>query len=241
MGIQSEVLNKTTKSNLQQSKSIHKTKNNAETFESHTLGIGLNRFSSVKNCFKNTMKFFISLPTLLALSELHTVASKSACEPNPCPHQHIYHCCELEKPIIFGGGRIKKWHNCISKTKTCPLPIVDCTWGPWGTWSACSKTCGGGTRTQTRIKSVVEANGGDCIGKNQQEETCNQEKCQTCDDDILTQNEEKIDCGGVCPACPEEVPQDVCKNYNGIPHKRRPVCCHKKCPECGGQKLEESL
>jgi len=41
-------LNKTTKSNLQQSKSIHKTKNNAETFESHTLGIGLNRFSSVK-------------------------------------------------------------------------------------------------------------------------------------------------------------------------------------------------
>merc|ERR1712212_552055 len=77
MGIQSEVLNKTTKSNLQQSKSIHKTKNNAETFESHTLGIGLNRFSSVKNCFKNTMKFFISLPTLLALSQLHTVASKS--------------------------------------------------------------------------------------------------------------------------------------------------------------------
>ena len=55
---------------------------------------------------------------------------------------------------------------------------VDCTWGPWGTWSACSKTCGGGTRTQTRIKSVVEANGGDCIGKNQQEETCNQEKCR---------------------------------------------------------------
>ena len=55
---------------------------------------------------------------------------------------------------------------------------VDCTWGPWGSWSACSKTCGGGTRTQTRIKSVVEANGGDCIGKNQQEETCNQEKCR---------------------------------------------------------------
>ena len=53
------MLNKTTKSNLQQSKSIHKTKNNAETFESHTLGIGLNRFSSVKNCFTNTMKFFI--------------------------------------------------------------------------------------------------------------------------------------------------------------------------------------
>merc|ERR1712212_341674 len=126
-------------------------------------------------------------------------------------------------------------YNCISKTETCPLPKVDCTWGPWGSWSACSKTCGGGTRTQTRIKSVVEANGGDCIGKNQQEETCNQEKCQTCDDDILNQNEEKIDCGGSCPACPEEVPQDVCKNYNGIPHKRRPVCCHKKCPECGGK------
>merc|ERR1712212_263973 len=134
-----------------------------------------------------------------------------------------------------GGG-----FNCVGpaeETTSCNNGEcgVDCTWGPWGSWSACSKTCGGGTRTQTRIKSVVEANGGACIGKNQQEETCNQEKCQTCDDDILNQNEEKIDCGGVCPACPEEVPQDVCKNYNGIPHKRRPVCCHKKCPECGGK------
>jgi len=34
---------------------------------------------------------------------------------------------------------------------------------------------------------------------------------------------------------PEEVPQDVCKNHNGIPHKSKPVCCHNKCPECGGK------
>ena len=33
----------------------------------------------------------------------------------------------------------------------------------------------------------------------------------------------------------EEVPQDVCKNHNGIPHKSKPVCCHNKCPECGGK------
>ena len=88
---------------------------------------------------------------------------------------------------------------------------------------------------------------------------------ETCEDSILNQDEEKTDCGGSCPACPgsytracclnvfpirpinsilnsiwylsivEEVPQDVCKNYNGIPHRKRPVCCHKKCPECGGK------
>ena len=33
----------------------------------------------------------------------------------------------------------------------------------------------------------------------------------------------------------EEGPKGVCKNYNGIPHSFRPVCCHKKCPECGGK------
>ena len=33
----------------------------------------------------------------------------------------------------------------------------------------------------------------------------------------------------------EEKPKDVCKNYNGIPHSSRPVCCHKKCPNCGGK------
>ena len=33
----------------------------------------------------------------------------------------------------------------------------------------------------------------------------------------------------------EEDPQDVCKNYNGILHSSRRVCCHKKCPECGGK------
>merc|ERR1712212_1443083 len=115
MGIQSEVLNKTTKSNLQQSKSIHKTKNNAGTFESHTLGIGLNRSSSVRNYFTNTMKFFISLPTLLALSELHTVASSSVCEPNPCnPGQE---CCELEIPIVL--GKVDKGYTCAF---TCEPP-----------------------------------------------------------------------------------------------------------------------
>merc|ERR1712126_490417 len=32
-----------------------------------------------------------------------------------------------------------------------------------------------------------------------------------------------------------EGPQDVCKKYDGIPHKSKPVCCHKSCPNCGGK------
>ena len=30
-------------------------------------------------------------------------------------------------------------------------------------------------------------------------------------------------------------PQDVCKKYDGIPHKSKSVCCHKNCPNCGGK------
>ena len=41
---------------------------------------------------------------------------------------------------------------------------VDCEWGAWTTWGACSKTCGIGEATKTRTKNTVEANGGSCSG-----------------------------------------------------------------------------
>ena len=39
----------------------------------------------------------------------------------------------------------------------------------------------------------------------------------------------------------EEVPKDVCRKYNGIPHnKSKPVCCNKDCPKCGGARCGKS-
>ena len=55
--------------------------------------------------------------------------------------------------------------------------LVDCTWATWNSWSACNKSCGGGTRTKSRTKSVTEANGGTCSGTLTKTEACNDQDC----------------------------------------------------------------
>ena len=54
---------------------------------------------------------------------------------------------------------------------------VDCTWTSWKSWSACTKSCGGGTRTKGRIKSVTETYGGTCKGNATETQFCNEQKC----------------------------------------------------------------
>ena len=41
----------------------------------------------------------------------------------------------------------------------------------------CSKTCGTGTRNDTRTKVVVEANGGTCNGQSSKIVECNTQEC----------------------------------------------------------------
>ena len=55
---------------------------------------------------------------------------------------------------------------------------VDCQWSPW-TLGSCSKTCGVGTRTNTRAKLTVERNGGTCSGFATMTESCNNADCRT--------------------------------------------------------------
>ena len=58
--------------------------------------------------------------------------------------------------------------------------LVDCQWNSWGSWKSCSVSCGGGSRTRTRTKSVVAKNGGiDCPGDHQESQDCNTNSCQT--------------------------------------------------------------
>ena len=59
------------------------------------------------------------------------------------------------------------------KTQECP---IDCEWNDW-TLGECSQTCGNGTRTDTRTKAIVEANGGNCTGESTKIEKCNLQQC----------------------------------------------------------------
>ena len=55
---------------------------------------------------------------------------------------------------------------------------VDCVWGDYGKWSACSKSCGGGEKTRSRAKATEKVNGGnECLGEATQTETCNTALC----------------------------------------------------------------
>ena len=59
-------------------------------------------------------------------------------------------------------------------------PPVDCAWGGYGAWSACSVTCGGGQQSRTRSKTVVESNGGVCPGGSVEVQSCNTHSCGVC-------------------------------------------------------------
>ena len=60
------------------------------------------------------------------------------------------------------------------------LIAVDGAWGDWSPWSYCSKTCGGGERTRTRLcNSPSPSEGGaDCLGEDSELLGCNTEPCK---------------------------------------------------------------
>ena len=54
--------------------------------------------------------------------------------------------------------------------------LVDCEWSEWEI-GRCSKTCGRGTRTNSRYKEVEEEDGGECRGRSYKKESCNRKDC----------------------------------------------------------------
>ena len=53
---------------------------------------------------------------------------------------------------------------------------IDCQWDEW-VYGECSKICGNGTRTNTRVKLIDEENGGTCDGNLTEIEECNTNSC----------------------------------------------------------------
>jgi hypothetical protein len=54
----------------------------------------------------------------------------------------------------------------------------DCQWAPLAEWTPCSKSCGSGTQTRSRIKLQTALNGGkECAGLATFERACNTQPC----------------------------------------------------------------
>ena len=59
----------------------------------------------------------------------------------------------------------------------CIYDKVNCEWGDWNIGD-CSKTCGEGTRTNTRVPDILAEHGGvECDGEASIEEECNIQNC----------------------------------------------------------------
>ena len=58
--------------------------------------------------------------------------------------------------------------------------VVNGGWSDFGKWSECSVTCGEGIRERTRTcTNPAPAHGGlDCVGDNNEKESCNMQACK---------------------------------------------------------------
>ncbi|XP_060582796.1 semaphorin-5A-like [Ruditapes philippinarum] len=74
-------------------------------------------------------------------------------------------------------------HNSTHIKMILPLTFktVDGSWGNWLDWGACSVTCGGGTRSRSRLcNNPSPSNGGEhCQGSNVNNQNCNSNECKT--------------------------------------------------------------
>ncbi|XP_006888295.1 PREDICTED: A disintegrin and metalloproteinase with thrombospondin motifs 20-like [Elephantulus edwardii] len=89
----------------------------------------------------------------------------------------ITHHMPLADGTICGVGMHCYHGLCVNKEMdTRP---VDGDWGPWGPFSSCSRTCGGGIRSASRICNRPEPkNGGKyCVGLKTKYQSCNTDPC----------------------------------------------------------------
>ncbi|XP_021098765.1 A disintegrin and metalloproteinase with thrombospondin motifs 20 isoform X2 [Heterocephalus glaber] len=90
-------------------------------------------------------------------------------------------CRTQHMPLADGtscGPGMHCYHGlCVNKEmETRP---VDGEWGPWGPYSSCSRTCGGGIKSTTRLCNRPEPrNGGKyCVGRRMKFRSCNTDSC----------------------------------------------------------------
>ncbi|XP_060047729.1 A disintegrin and metalloproteinase with thrombospondin motifs 20 isoform X2 [Erinaceus europaeus] len=70
-------------------------------------------------------------------------------------------------------------HHGLCVNKEMETRLVDGEWGPWGPYSSCSRTCGGGIKSTSRLCNRPEPrNGGKyCVGRRMKFRSCNTDSC----------------------------------------------------------------
>ncbi|XP_048206844.1 A disintegrin and metalloproteinase with thrombospondin motifs 20 [Perognathus longimembris pacificus] len=90
-------------------------------------------------------------------------------------------CRTHHMPLADGtdcGPGMHCYHGqCVNRDME--LRAVDGEWGPWGPYSSCSRTCGGGVKSSTRLCDSPEPrNGGKyCVGRRMKFRSCSTDPC----------------------------------------------------------------
>lgn len=125
---------------------------------------------------------------------LTTMQETNGCSTDPCPKSCKYDDWSKwsECSAKCGSGqqtrerKVKDGHECegaVAEVKQCiskhGCDVKDCRWGLWEPWSACSLTCGGGTKARDRLVKQSPTHGGkECKAVPKREiAPCNSKSC----------------------------------------------------------------
>ena len=80
--------------------------------------------------------------------------------------------CEPEGSTCFGVSTQIQYCN----TEACPTTTTSNSWGPWGSWTPCHSTCGGGLRFRSR-KCLSYTYSGCRSGRRYELKSCGRWQC----------------------------------------------------------------
>ncbi|KYO47658.1 A disintegrin and metalloproteinase with thrombospondin motifs 4 [Alligator mississippiensis] len=94
----------------------------------------------------------------------------------------VHKGCRTQHMPLADGTNCGPGMHCrhgICVNKEMEIRPVDGEWGPWGPYSSCSRTCGGGIKSTTRLCNQPEPkNGGKyCVGRRMKFRSCNTDSC----------------------------------------------------------------